>query len=266
MTMTCGPFAVLTRPAGRNDALAARLRAQGWDVLDLPALEIEALPADAATLPRPGDHDLVVFVSGTAVRCYLRQLRDVAGMQQWPAGVTAACVGPATAAALRDSSFWHDGAQLLHPGPGAPAYDSEALWQLMQARGFMPRRVLLVRGTTGRDWLGQTLASQGADVRAHAAYRRVPAQWPATALPILMSCRDEGRPAHWLLTSGEGIQAVHGQIRRTGLESWWRRCRFVVTHPRLVQHLEAFAPDAVARGMVKICLPEDEAIEQALRA
>ena len=38
------PLAVLTRPSGRNEALAARLRAHGWEACVLPALEI--LPLD----------------------------------------------------------------------------------------------------------------------------------------------------------------------------------------------------------------------------
>jgi len=47
--------AVLTRPAGRNEALAGRLHAAGWTAFILPALEIHPLPAPAASLPRPAD-------------------------------------------------------------------------------------------------------------------------------------------------------------------------------------------------------------------
>ena len=67
------PLAVLTRPSGRNEALAARLRAQGWEACVLPALEI--LPLDCLEgLPMPEDYDMVVFVSGNAARLYLDQL------------------------------------------------------------------------------------------------------------------------------------------------------------------------------------------------
>jgi len=263
--MTLPPLAVLTRPAGRNDALAQALRAEGWDVLDLPALRIVPLPADADTLARPQGHDLAVFVSGTAARLYLGQLRDVAGMQQWPAEVAAACVGPGTARALRDSPLWNPAAELLHPGPQDGSYDSEALWQILQERGLRPRRVLLVRGTAGRDWLAGRLAGQGAQVLPYAVYAREPAPWPAAAVAALAARRDAGGQAHWLVTSGEGLAALREQARQAGLLPWWLGGRFVATHPRLAERLAA-EDGAPAPGMVKICLPEDAAIVQAFRS
>jgi len=257
------PLAILTRPAGRNGAPAQALRARGWQVLELPALAVAELPRDARSIERPDGYDLVVFVSGTAVRCYMKQLGDVAGMQHWPAGVAAACVGPATARALRASPIWDAGATLLHPEAQDGSYDSESLWRLMQQRGFKPSRVLLVRGTAGRDWLAERLAGEGATVVPYAAYRREPAAWPDAALALLAACRDQDRPAHWLLTSGEGMDAVHAGLARAGLSQWWQSCRFVLTHERLAPRLEALVPGASARGMVKICLPEDAAIVQA---
>lgn len=72
------PLAVLTRPSGRNEALAARLRAHGWEACVLPALEI--LPLDCLEgLPMPEDYDMVVFVSGNAARLYLDQLTRARG-------------------------------------------------------------------------------------------------------------------------------------------------------------------------------------------
>lgn len=77
------PLAVLTRPSGRNEALAARLRAHGWEACVLPALEI--LPLDCLEgLPMPEDYDMVVFVSGNAARLYLDQLTRARGGFSWP--------------------------------------------------------------------------------------------------------------------------------------------------------------------------------------
>ncbi|MCG2606191.1 MAG: uroporphyrinogen-III synthase, partial [Achromobacter sp.] len=53
--------AVLTRPAGRNEALADRLRAAGWTPCILPAY-----PPLPPPRPRPANYDMVVFVSGNA--------------------------------------------------------------------------------------------------------------------------------------------------------------------------------------------------------
>ena len=258
--------AILTRPDGRNDALSRGLRAAGWQVLVLPALEIHSLPVTAAQLPLPQDYDLVVFVSGNAARLYLGQLRDVAGQHRWPATTLAATVGPASARALREAPGFGADTTVLCPPPDALTHDSEALWEVLRAQARLPRRVLLVRGTQGRDWLGDQLCAAGVQVVRHAAYRRQPAPWPASALQQLHEWAQEGVRAHWLLTSGEGLAAVHAQICQAGLELWWRASRFVVTHPALAQRLH---PDVSGEGpapMVKICLPADEAILAAFVA
>ncbi len=256
------PLAILTRPAGRNEALAARLRGAGWEVHAWPALLIETLPPPGAGLPRPEDFDMVVFVSGNAARLYLGQVFGGGGA--WPAGTAAATVGPASARALTGSGFFGANTTVVHPGDDAPTHDSEALWQRIQARGALPRKVLLVRGTRGRDWLAGQLRQAGAEVSVHAVYRRLPAQWEATRLDALRLWAAQGRAATWLLTSGESIDAIAAQLARAGLPSWWPQCRYVITHPVLRQRLALAGEGAAA--MVKECMPADEAIFEAFGA
>jgi len=255
---------VLTRPEGRNEALARRLQARGCLTLALPALTIVPLP-DPAALPLPSDYDLVVFVSSAAVRAYAEQLRQIVSMRQWPLHVPVACVGPTTAAAMR-GGFWPDALRILHPGLDAPTHDSEALWQVLAHSGLPLRRVLLVRGATGREWLAQCLAQSGAAVDRHAVYTRQPADWPEPARRVLVHWRDVGLTPVWLITSREGLDAVHGNVVQAGMQSWWRTHRFVLTHPRLAVHLAALMgwTDEKGRAMVKISLLHDEDVEQAL--
>src|SRR5690606_3770088 len=163
-------IAILTRPDGRNDALAVSLRQAGWQALELPALEILPLPIEAGGLPLPQHYDLVVFVSGNAARLYLAQLETVAGLSGWPSATLAATVGPASAQALRAIPFFGVDTTVLHPPPTAPSHDSEALWAQLRSHGPLPRRVLLVRGTQGRDWLGEQLEAAGVHVQRHAVY------------------------------------------------------------------------------------------------
>ncbi|GAB1578618.1 uroporphyrinogen-III synthase [Bordetella petrii] len=259
------PIAILTRPDGRNAPLERGLHDAGWQTLALPALEIQPLPADAAGPPLPQDHDLVVFVSGNAARLYLAQLH-AAGMPDWPGGTLAATVGPASARAFRACPGVGPDAAVLYPPPEAAAHDSEALWQVLRARGALPRRVLLVRGTSGRDWLGDQLEAAGVQVARHAVYRRLPALWPASAVRQLREWAGQGRPATWLLTSGEGIDAVRAQVDAAGIAAWWRASRFVVTHPSLVPRLGLAGSGQGPAPMVKICLPADEAILAAFVA
>jgi uroporphyrinogen-III synthase len=254
-------IAVLTRPANRNQALAQRLRDAGWQACAWPALQIEPVLAGAGAVPIPADYELVVFVSGNAARLYLQQLRQLGHAAAWPGSCVAATVGPASGLALRESGWFGSGTFILHPGPQALRHDSESLWELIAARAPLPRRVLVVRGTQGRDWLAERLREHGAQVDLHAVYRRSPAAWDEAVLQQLtVWARGSTRPT-WLLTSGEGIDAVRANVGRAGLAGWWQDCRFVLTHPQLEQRLEL--PVGAGRAAVKVCVPADDAIFNA---
>lgn len=258
--------AILTRPEGRNEALAGCLLGAGWTPCILPALEIQALPAVAGGPPRPSDYDMVVFVSGNAARRYLDQWAQADGLVSWPAGVIAATVGPASAQALRESACFGANTTVLHPPESAPSHDSEALWEVLRALPQLPARVLLVRGTQGRDWLGDKLEAYGVAVTRHAAYLRRPASWDADQLASLRHWAGAGVPATWLITSGEGADAVRAGLDAAGLADWWAQCRFVLTHPSLERRVPRACHEGGVPPMVKICLPNDESIFQAFVA
>lgn len=258
--------AILTRPSGRNEALAARLSGAGWLPCILPALEIQALPAPSQNFPRPADYDMVVFVSGNAARQYLDQWVQADGPSAWPAGVIAATVGPASAQALLASDCFGANTTVLHPPESAPSHDSEALWEVLRGLPRLPGRVLLVRGTQGRDWLGDKLEAHGSAVMRHAAYLRRPAAWDAGQLARLRKWADAGVRATWLITSGEGADAVRARLDEAGLGAWWEGCGFVLTHPSLARRVPPASHDAGTPAMVKICLPNDESIFHAFVA
>lgn len=259
-------IAILTRPAGRNESLAYGLAAVGWQTLMLPALELRPLPIAAVDLPRPESYDLVIFVSGHAARVYVNQLRDLAGATQWPASVPAATVGPASARTLREASDFCANTTVLCPPPEAPTHDSEALWRVLCDQPGRFERVLIVRGTQGRDWLADQLTASGTQVHRYAAYQRQPADWPAATLQQLNQWARQGEKATWLLTSGEGMTAVDAYIRQAGLDDWWHACDFVVTHPALAQRLRQGAGGKPIGAVVKTCLPDDDAIIAAFVA
>jgi uroporphyrinogen-III synthase len=142
-----------------------------------------------------------------------------------------------------------------------PRHDSEALWQIIAARALLPRRVLLVRGTQGRDWLAERLREQGARIVLHAVYRRSPAAWDDAVLQQIAAWASAAKPLTWLLTSGEGIDAVRANLGRAGLGGWWQGCRFVLTHPGLERRLGF--PAGHDGGAIRVCVPADDAIFNA---
>ncbi|QEI08100.1 uroporphyrinogen-III synthase [Pigmentiphaga aceris] len=228
---------ILCRPAGQNEALAERLRATGREVLSLPALTLTA--SFEEPLPSLSDVDLVVFVSGNAARFFLdRRLRE-APDAVWPAHVAAATVGPGSAAAVRAHPAFGVASELVTPPACAAQFDSEALWDALQARQHPLRKVLIVRGTQGRDWLAGRLRAAGVEVCIHTAYRRDPAPWAPHACAMLQGLAARQAPAVWLLTSVEGVDALLTRTREHGLTDWWLQGRFVVTHPRIAAHVTA---------------------------
>jgi len=260
------PIAILTRPEGRNDALSMNLRNAGMDVLPLPALRLSPRYASLLELPLPHDFDLVVFVSGYAVHTYINQLKCVAGLTTWPLHVAMATVGPASARALAAFPEFCVNTTVLCPDSQAPTYDSEALWEILSAREALPGRVLIVRGTEGRNWLSDRLIDKGVHVVRYAAYERSPVEWSSDTVAELRTLASQGRTATWLLTSGEGIDSVLSNIVRADLMEWWQQSYFIITHPTLRNRLNLGGDPFVMDATVKICLPADESILTAFVA
>ena len=249
------PTAILTRPAGRNAALAQALRQAGWPILECPALEIQSAPIQPAlSTPRPDAFDLVVFVSRAAVAGYQHQLP---ANFTWPEKVPTACMGPVTAGAVRRA--FGAGVTVVHP-VGAASQDSEALWPLILAQSILPRKVLILRGQDGREWLSEKLRALGVSVTVQQTYQREVASWPEPLCASLRELATEGRQVVWLLTSGHGVQAIVQKLESLKLLTWFEQSAFVVTHERLLPVLAK----AVGRELRQLChevaSPEDQTI------
>lgn len=270
--------AVLTRPAGQSAEIAERLRALHWQVHDWPALLLTGLPA--IDVPQPGAFDLVMCVSGNAVRFYFEQLATARGAPSvaWPVDVPIAVVGPSSAQAVRLAGG--ERVQLIAPAEDAPSFDSEALWARLQALPELPRKVLIVRGGEGpagqgRSWLAERLTEAGVQVTLHAAYRRTAAIWPEQRMRQLRAWRaGELRPV-WHLSSREALTSVLQQVGTTAAIAGWVGSRIVVGHARIAQALVRVAdscgaatqvtqgpgaPADPARIVIQTSMPTDAAV------
>lgn len=257
---------VLTRPQGRNEPLARRLIDHGLEPLAMPVLDIAPVSGPAAAPPRPGDHDLVVFVSGNAVACYFRQLAEAGGLAGgWPRQTRVAAVGAATARAVVQTGLV-PADQILIPDQ-ADEQDSEALWKVLQPCIPSLRTALIVRGQSGREWLGQRLEQAGLSVTRHAAYERRAAEWPRQQVERLRAGLDAGRGVICLLTSAHGVQAFIDNAERHGLRPACAGFHYVVIHSRIAGRLQSLLdmPSGTHGGpAVTLCAPRDDAILQAV--
>lgn len=255
----------LTRPEGRNGSVPQRLRALGMRVTELPALALQ--PFTPQCLPLPQDYDVVVFVSRHAVQRYLALLADAGhGGTGWPTATVAATVGASSARALLQAGL--PPASIAHPPADASAQDSEALLEVLLERGCTLKRVLVVRGTQGREWLGRTLTEQGARVDFLPVYERVPAVWSDDTWAALEAALQRPEQCIFLLTSSEGVQAMAGRLNAGGLAKPWAESVFVVIHERIAATLQSvLAPySGLGVGRLALCMPDDDSIVEAIHA
>ncbi len=258
-------FAVLTRPQGQNESLAARLRSSGVATLVLPGLLIQPLLDDPGLLPLPDDYDLIIFVSGSAVRLYLDMYGRRGAPIRWPASCWVATVGQSSAQALYQAGYIPR-AHIAHPDPSR-GQDSQALWEHLRRIDQPWRRVLIVRGETGREWLGQQFEQTGASVRRYALYSRRAQRWSHEQCHDLRLRLDTQATPVCLLTSSESIDAVCLNIEHNGLQEFWARARYVVIHEHVAHRLQSVFAGAAGMNpdpVVKICSPNDDAIFQMI--
>jgi uroporphyrinogen-III synthase len=170
-----GRVVVVTRGAGGDDALSARLRRLGAEVLEFPAIALAPAgdpgPLDAA-LRDLGRFAWAAFASANAVEQAVARL-DALGLARGSlADLRLACVGPATGARLE---------ALVRAPDLMPAEATGAALAAALAPHVRGRAVLVPRAAEGRPELCDGLAAAGAEVVAPVAYRT------ATAAPGSLS-------------------------------------------------------------------------------
>lgn len=229
MTLPLSGVGVLvTRPAGQAAGLAQRLRDLGAAPLLFPALAILP-PQDPAALARRIDaldaYDLAIFVSPTAAQ---QGIAAVTRQRPWPESLPVAAIGNGTAEALRAAGI--DVA--LAPEDGA---DSEHLLAHPALAQLAGKKVLILRGTGGRELLAETLAARGAQVDYAECYRRaLPAADPA---PVLRAW-SEGRLQAVTVFSGETLDNLVTLLGEAG-RNLLRALPLFAPHPRIAEHARA---------------------------
>jgi len=192
----------------------------GGEAILFPAIEIELQAENEITrkLQDAGKFDLVVFVSPNAARAAMPAIRRAGEMLRH---VRLAAVGAGTATELE-----REGArEIIVPDSG---FDSEALMETLRALRPQPRRVLIVRGEGGREWLAESMRTMGAEVEYLECYRRLK---PARCFGDLPRRWHEGVRRGCVATSAEivaNLFAMAGDGYRDDLQ----RVPFFVSHPR----------------------------------
>ena len=221
---------LVTRPAGQAGEWVEGLRAAGLDAVALPLIGIgppEDLAAVREAWARLPGHAMAMFVSPNAAEHFFAARPAGAA---WPAGVVAASPGPGTTATLKHLGV--PAAAIAEPAADAPQFDSEALWAVVgPSRSWTGAEVLIVRGTSGRDWFASQLAGQGARVAYVAAYQRGAPVLDEPSKQALAEALADPAAHLWFFSSSEAID--HLDALAPGGD--WRSARAVATHPRIAE-------------------------------
>ncbi len=249
MARLTGIGVLVTRPEHQADHLCQLIEAEGGAAVRYPALAIKPRPDRAAVRAAigPADrYDLIIFISANSVRFgvdFLGQRRDV----------PIAAVGQPTAAALNAAGYRVS----IMPPEGAGSEELLAMSQLAHMAG---QRVLIVRGTGGRELLAEVLTARGAVVQYAEVYTREPAR-PSTELQAeIETLWLQGGIRAYAATSVELLEALVGIVAP--------RCRGLMDSTALVTGSQRVA-DAVTRlGLGSPILladsPDDAAMTGAL--
>jgi uroporphyrinogen-III synthase len=210
---------VITRPSGQAHQLSALLneclqnsptsQAKPPEIISLPLLTI--LPGSGSILAQDiaaslHAADLAIFVSPNAIECTMRLLgcswQEVSNSPV-PIGV----MGGGSLAALSAYGIGSESTPtwLLYPQDNTE-WDSEGLWKVLQKLqwDWPTKRVVILKGEGGRDWLADTLKAAGAHLNLISVYSRIPLDLES---PIWGDIRKiDFAQSLWLLTSSEAVR------------------------------------------------------------
>jgi uroporphyrinogen-III synthase len=249
MKRLTGIGVLVTRPEHQAGHLCQLIEAEGGAAVRFPALVIRPRPDRAAVRAAVGPadrYDLVVFVSANAVRFGA----DILGARR---DIAVAAIGQATAAALNAAGYRVS----LMPAEGS---DSESLLAMPQLAHMHGQRVLIVRGSGGRELLFGAMTARGAQVQYAEVYTREPAHPSAESQAELEQLWRQGGISVYAATSVELLEALIGIVTP--------RCRQLMDSTALVTGSRRVAEAAARLGLGSPILladsPDDAALIGAL--
>lgn len=237
---------LVTRPSPFGEQLVKQLLENGMEAYHTPLItfgpgnELDKLPVYLNDL---GSDDIVIVASQHAVHYASRKLRSENVI--WPKNINYLAIGQKTASTLQEiiqsTVDYPQGREI-----------SEELLKLPQLQQVAGRKVLILRGNGGREFLANELAKLGANVTFCECYQRHMISYDVIAL-----CH------HWqklkidklVITSGEMLQQLYDLVPAI-YRPWLLDCHIIVVSERL-------AAKAQSLGWQQ-CLIADNADNDAL--
>lgn len=249
-TPLLGKTVVITRPREQAAHLAGLIRQAGGEALIFPAVEIRDLvdtSAVNALIDRLDEYELAVFISPTAVA---RAMALISARRALPPTLQIAAIGQGSARELKQRGV----EKVLVP---TGRFDSEALLDLAEMQQVNGKRVVIFRGSGGRELLADTLRQRGAIVEYAECYQRVRPDTLPTEL-LERGARDQIQAL--VITSAEGLNNLYEMAGEQGA-NWLKRTPMFVPHPKIEQAGRAL-------GLTRLIVTQDgdEGVAQGIIA
>lgn len=163
-----GQKILVTRPRDLSSMMAAKLRRQGAEVLELPAIATRPVedPEDLDRLRECCSHledfQWIVFTSPTGVKVFFGQLQELGVDIRRLGGMSVAALGEGTAKELKKRGLFPD----LMP----EVFEGEALGHALAERAAAGERIFIPRARKGNPRLVEILKDAGLVVEEAATY------------------------------------------------------------------------------------------------
>ena len=246
-----GVGVLVTRPAGRADALSALIEEHGGEAIGFPVIDIQP-PADAgallAALNNLEEVALIIFVSVHAVESVGKLLAQ--HRIPIPTTTRVAAAGPQTAAHCERAAIAVDFVPRKR-------IDSEGLLEEMRAFDAAGKTILIFRAQSGRELLKQKLEARGATVRYIESYQRQTATPPIE--PLLTRWRANQIHAV-VISSAEIMDALKHQLTPPN-HPLLNTTPIITYGERVATHCQKTIPRSQVYASLQ---PTDEAVMKAI--
>ncbi|MCX7116251.1 MAG: uroporphyrinogen-III synthase [Gammaproteobacteria bacterium] len=232
-----------TRPIHQAQALTESIQTLGGEVISCPALAISGLsPEWKNTLPPLHTFDLAIFISANAVSHFFSAIPAA----HWPTTLPVVAIGPATAAKLQQLCINIDSVPALA--------NSETLLTLPSFAHLSNKKILMIKGKAGRDFLSLTLRQQQALVTEVAVYERTMPDIPTDYLEQIW----RNAPINIILFTSEQAMKHLFIMFGTAAHEWLKNTPCLVISQRLAHAATALGiktvfttrPDTLLTGLV----------------
>lgn len=207
---------LVTRPQHQQAEFIQLLQSRAATALSFPTIEIQAAPLTKQltdTLHNLDKYDLIIFVSTNAVRYALNQLKTLSiALDSVTQAI--AVIGSATRKTAQESGLKVS----YQPESG---YNSHALLELpiMQKQQILSKRVLIIRGEGGLEYLADELQERGAIVDYAEVYRRIIPEKDGFITRLQLSkCWQELKVNIITVTSNEALRNLYDMLESPGKE------------------------------------------------